>query len=324
MKVLLTGCFGNIGTKVIDALLAKGHEVRCFDLDNKINRKVAARYRKLASGLEVVWGDITDKEGVATAVEGVDAVIHNAAIIPPMSENNPELSRRINVEGTGNIVEAIEASDSCSQLVFPSSISVHGNHLPGEPPPRRITDPFNAEDSYAGQKIDCEKMIEVGSFDWTIVRIGACMDGDSQMGGELKEGMEMTFKVDPQCRIEWVHPKDVAAAMVNALGNPEAIGNKFFLGGGESCRDHWRDFCSVAFVSMGLGLLPQEAFGKEGYYTEWMDTEQAQKVLQFQQHTLEDYRYEMNQRFKWVRIGIWPIKSLVKKYLVNFSPYINK
>lgn len=45
MKVLLTGPFGKIGYRVIEALLAKGYEVSCFDLDNKTNRKTAKDFK---------------------------------------------------------------------------------------------------------------------------------------------------------------------------------------------------------------------------------------------------------------------------------------
>ncbi len=317
MRVLLTGSFGNIGTKVIDALLANGHEVVCFDLLNKTNRKAAKLY---ADKVRIIWGDITDIDQVHTAVNGVDAVIHNAAIIPPMSEHNPALSEKVNVGGTKNIIDAIAAHGNRAQLVFPSSISVHGNHTPDDTPVRRIDDPFNAEDHYAGQKIQCEKMLADSACAWTVVRIGACMDANTRMGGEIPEAMAMTFNVSIKCRVEYVHPKDVAKAMVNALGNEQALGKKFFLGGGAKCQAHWREFCSAGFMALGLGLLPEDAFADGGYYTEWMDTEESQRVLQFQQHTLVDYQSELNERYKWTRRLMSPVRPLVRNYLCGFSP----
>ena len=86
MKVLLTGAMGNIGFSTLEALLAEGHDVVAFDLESR-------RARKLASGFDgrarFVWGDITDPESLRHALEGVDAVIHLAAIIPPYQNARP-------------------------------------------------------------------------------------------------------------------------------------------------------------------------------------------------------------------------------------------
>ena len=109
MKVLLTGPFGKIGYRVLEALLAKGHTVTCFDLDSPANRKTARDFSgpALADRVRVIWGDITNASQVAAAVAGQDAVIHNAAIIPPLSDRNPPLAEKVNVGGTRNILDAI-------------------------------------------------------------------------------------------------------------------------------------------------------------------------------------------------------------------------
>ena len=65
-------------------MLVEGHDVVAFDLESR-------RARQLASGFDgrvrFVWGDITSPQSLRYALEGVDAVIHLAAIIPPYSEN---------------------------------------------------------------------------------------------------------------------------------------------------------------------------------------------------------------------------------------------
>lgn len=318
MKVLLTGPFGKIGYRVIEALLAKGYQPVCFDLDTALNRKTAAEF---ANKITVIWGDITHKQSVAAAVEGVDAVIHNAAIIPPLSDRNPELAEKVNVGGTRNIIEALQQSAKKPLLVFPSSISVHGYNSPDSPWPRRISDPFRAEDPYAGHKIQCETMIEQSGLQWVVLRIGACMEGRNPMDTENSdEMMQMTFRIAAKARIEYVHPKDVATAMVNAINNPAATGKKFFLGGGQSCQAYWGDFNSLFLVAMGCKPFPSDVFGAQGYYTDWMDTEDSQRVLQFQQHTLVDYRSELEQKFKWIRPLLFPLRPLILRYLVSKSP----
>ncbi len=319
MKVLLTGAFGNIGKNVIDALLDKKHEIICFDLGNRSSRKTAKQY---VNKVKIIWGDITDRALVEEAVSQAEVVIHNAAIIPPLSENIPEISQKVNVTGTQNIVEAIQKFGKNPQLIFPSSISVHGNHFPEDKPPRKINDPFKAEDHYAGHKIECEKMIDASKVRSTVFRIGACLGAELKVKvkGNVRQLTEMIFKISAKCRVEYVHPKDVALAMVNAIGNEEVLGKKLFLGGGKSCQEEWKDFCSTAFVCLGIGPIPENLFGSGGYYTEWMDTEESQRILNFQNHTLEDYRREMRHRFKWGRILLTPIRPLLRSYLFSFSP----
>jgi len=325
MKVLLTGPFGKIGYRVIEALLAKGYEPVCFDLDTKTNRKTAREFlssHKEGNRITLLWGDITNRQSVADAVQGVDAVIHNAAIIPPMSDRNPVLAEKVNVGGTQNMIQAIQQSPNKPWLIFPSSISIHGNHLPDSPTPKKITDPLQAEDCYAGHKIKCEELIEKSGLDFVIVRIGACLEGRSTMdSSDTQSALEMMFSISARCRLEYVHPKDVATAMVNAIFNPAALGKKFFLGGGKACQTSWLEFNSLYIEAMGCGSFPEQAYGRGGYYTDWMDTEESQRVLQFQHHTLNDYRAELSKKFKWIKPLLFPLRSVIKNYLLNASPY---
>jgi len=319
MKVLLTGPFGKIGFRAIETLLAKGYQPVCFDLDTKTNRKTA---RGFGNRITVIWGDITDKPAVINAVNGVDAVIHNAAIIPPMSDRNPALAEKVNVGGTQNIIEAIRQSTNKPLLVFPSSISVHGHNLPDSPWPKKITDPLHAEDCYAGHKIKCEELIEKSGLNFVIVRIGACLEGSNAMDTtDMKSALELMFSISARCHIEYVHPKDVATAMVNAISNPAALGKKFFLGGGKSCQTTWLEFNSLFVEAMGCGAFPEQAYGNGGYYTDWMDTEDSQRVLQFQRHTLDDYRQELAVKFRWIKPMLFPVRSLIKNYLLKASPH---
>src|SRR5437763_16131631 len=107
MKVLLTGALGNIGLYTLEALLAEGHDVVAFDLESRRGRKLASR---LNGRVRVVCGDITRPESLRAALEGVDAVIHLAAIIPPYSERAPALAGRVNLDATQNLIADMAAS----------------------------------------------------------------------------------------------------------------------------------------------------------------------------------------------------------------------
>src|SRR5690349_16069945 len=106
MRVLLTGALGNVGSHTVSELLAAGHRVRCLDLPTPANQK---RARGLSRDVEMVWGDITDPALLARAVEGVEHVLHLAAVIPPHTDVNQTLGYRVNVGGLTRLVAAIKA-----------------------------------------------------------------------------------------------------------------------------------------------------------------------------------------------------------------------
>ena len=88
MKVLLTGAFGNFGTTTLHNLLEQGHEVRCFDLLTKANRKTASKFE---NRIETIWGDVRSPDDLALAVHDRDVVIHLAFIVDMLrSDEQPE------------------------------------------------------------------------------------------------------------------------------------------------------------------------------------------------------------------------------------------
>lgn len=317
MNVLLTGSFGNIGAKVVKELLKQKHTVTCLDLKNPTNEKVAAQFKNKVT---IVWGDITNAKQVAEEIAKVDVVIHMAALLPATVDLNPKLGQKVNVGGTQNVIDGIKASGKDIQLIFCSSISVHGYNMPDGEYPRRIDTPFKKDDEYAGHKIECEKLIDASGITATIGRIGACMDADSDIGGDPRDSLKLLYKTHPDCRIEYVHPHDVALALVNAVGNKAAYNKKFFLGAGEKGQATWSNFASIIFEALGLGKAPKHLFGNEPFYTEYMDTEEAQKILKYQTLTLKDYQREMNKKFKWARLAITPVRPLVRYFLYSQSP----
>lgn len=318
-SVLVTGGLGNIGSKIIDELLKQGYRVKCLDLKNKSNIKTAKRYK---NKVQLIWGDITRVDQVNNSVRGVDAVIHTAAILPPFSEQNPRIAYKVNVEGTKNIINALENYSPDTQLIFASSVSVHGNHFPNHPPGRSIEDPFQPVDHYAEHKIECENLLEKSALNWTVLRISACVDERERALAvkNLKSSVTTFLSVHPQCRIEYVHPADVATAMVNAVGNARAIGKRFFVGGGERCQSTWRELNCLRLEMLGLPNPPVECFGDEGFYTEWLDTTESQEILNYQNHDLSVYKAEMKELFKWPRRLMRPVRPVLNRYLWRILP----
>lgn len=284
MKVLLTGAFGNIGSATIEEALRRGHTVRCFDLQNKVNERAASR---LGRGVDVVWGDLRREEDVARAVDGQDAVVHLGFVIPTLSatgrssEDEPEWARAVNVGGTRNLVAALAAQPRPGRLIFVSSLHVYGL-TQDLPPPRTIRETPRPVEHYARHKVECEHLVEASGLTWAILRLGAALPARLV----LDPGM---FEVPLGNRIEFVHRRDVALAIANALESEEVWGKVWLIGGGPHCQLYQRDLVAPILEAIGVGMLPDSAFATAPFATDWLDTAESQRVLDFQRRTLDDY-----------------------------------
>ncbi len=104
MRILVTGADGLLGSNVIRYLLKHRHEVVAFLLEGS----TAETIKGLA--VEFAFGNLLDKESLCRAIRGCDMVIHAAANTSIWPERS-ELVRRVNIEGTSNLVEAALEAD---------------------------------------------------------------------------------------------------------------------------------------------------------------------------------------------------------------------
>ncbi|MES0341952.1 MAG: SDR family NAD(P)-dependent oxidoreductase, partial [Candidatus Humimicrobiaceae bacterium] len=149
MKILITGAFGNVGLYTLKSLLNGGHKVRVLELKNKRNLKILDDLQKNnANSIEMMWGDITDIISLRRAVKGQDIIIHQAFIIPDLSEQKPNWAWEINVEGTRNLLRAAAEEEIKAKIVFTSSVSVFGE-TQDQKPPRKIKDQVKPTDNYS-------------------------------------------------------------------------------------------------------------------------------------------------------------------------------
>jgi len=121
---LVTGADGCLGAWVVRQLLDAGDRVRVFDLGVNDDRHELVG-RGAGRDFERVVGDITDREAMKVAMEGIDRVIHLAALQVPFCAANPSLGAAVNVVGTVNVFEAALAA-GVSPVVYASSIAVYG------------------------------------------------------------------------------------------------------------------------------------------------------------------------------------------------------
>ncbi|MGH9039108.1 MAG: NAD-dependent epimerase/dehydratase family protein [Acidimicrobiia bacterium] len=309
MRVLLTGAFGNVGTSVLREIDGRGHEVVCFDVPSKANHRTAARLSARAC-----WGDLRNAEAVAAAMAGCEAVIHLAAIIPPASDRNPALAEAVNVGGTANIIAAARAQGG-ARILYASTIALFGRtqHLD---PPRTVDDPIQITDPYTAHKAEGERMLRESGLPVGILRFGAVLP--LQLLGSIDPLM---FEVPLSDRIEFVHTYDVGLALVNALDQEEVWGRTLLIGGGRACQVYQRELMARGLEAVGVGMLPESAFSTTPYHTDWMDTEESQRLLAFQRHTYDDYLEQLVGVLGWRRHAVRGLRPLVRRWMLRGSPY---
>ena len=321
MRVLLTGAFGNIGESALLAMVEHGHRVTCLDIKTPHTEKV---YHELAVqfDFDVCWGDVRDLGVVRSAVEGVDVVAHLAAIIPPRSDIDPELTRAVNVGGTENLLEAAIEMGTQPKFIYASSVATYG-HQPPRGPPKTADDPQVATDVYTETKIASEKLVCESGLPWTVLRFGVVPAiRVDWINNEVDKTM---FMIPLDQRVEFVHTRDVGLAVARAVTAPTE-GKVLLIGGGERCRMTYREFIRATFEVMGIGELPEEAFlvpksDEEYYHTNWMDTRKAQELLQFQTRTFDDYLEDLEKSLGLRRHIMRLLRPLARRRVLAASPF---
>jgi nucleoside-diphosphate-sugar epimerase len=136
----ITGATGFVGSAVLNAALAEGHQVRAL----------ARRDQAPRAGVEWVRGDLADTAALAALVAGADAAIHVAGLT-----NTPDPAEFdiANVTGTANVIAAMKGAGG-KRLVFVSSLSARQPEL----------------SRYGASKAKAEALVEASGLDWTTVR----------------------------------------------------------------------------------------------------------------------------------------------------------
>lgn len=155
MKYLITGGAGFIGSNIAHQLLSRGEEVRIID-NFSTGRRI--NIDDIENKVELLDGDIRDFWTVKDAVEGVDYVLHQAALPSvPRSIENPLTSNSVNVDGTLNLLEASRQA-GIKRFVMASSSSVYGDTEELPKHEEMWTDPLSP---YAVTKLTNEKYCKV-------------------------------------------------------------------------------------------------------------------------------------------------------------------
>ena len=206
MKVLVTGASGFLGTAVCAGLLERGHAVAAL----------TRRPGSAPDGVEELKGDLTDGEGVRTALAAArpEAVVHLAAEIA--SQRDEAKIREVNVHGTARLVEACGAVNS-PKFVFASTVVTGeaGGELLTEGTELPVATP------YGRSKQEGERLLQASGLSAVVIRPGHVYGPGGWYEHEFVRRLRQPgrFVVVGSGRNWWdvVHVTDAAGAFVAAV-----------------------------------------------------------------------------------------------------------
>jgi nucleoside-diphosphate-sugar epimerase len=269
-SILVTGGAGYLGSVVVEELLARGYRVRV--LDSLLHGSVPSLLLAWGHGrFEFVRADIRDPAARAHALEGVDGVVHLAAIVgDPACARAPELAREVNVEGTKALLEDGRAAGA-KRFVFASTCSNYGKMNGGA----LATETFELRpvSLYAETKVMAEQEVLTRAADGLA---GCCLRFATVFGTSPRMRFDLTvneFARDAllsrslvvygqQFWRPYIHVRDAAIAILAALAAPrDGIRGEVFNAG--DTRHNYRKLDLVNLLRERLPDLDVEFVHKD-------------------------------------------------------------
>jgi len=229
---LVTGGAGFIGSHLAEELVRRGHKVRVADNLSTGKRQNLAHL----PDVEFVEGDLADMAVAARVVQGMDYVLHQAAIPSvPRSVKDPITSNRANVDGTLNVLVAARDA-GVRRLVFAGSSSEYGD-TPTLPKTEDM--PSSPLSPYALQKVMgteyCRMFTRLYGFETVVIRyfnvFGPRQDPGSPYSGVISlfataliEGRQPTIYGDGGQTRDFTYVANVVDGVLRACTAPEAAG----------------------------------------------------------------------------------------------------
>ena len=243
LKVLVTGGAGFIGSYLVDRLVKDGYEIRVID-DLSTGRLDNIQNHLNAGKIDFIRGDVRDASLVRKTVDGVDVVVHLAAVTSvPFSVENPDLTFDVNLLGTLNLIRAC-AQEGVGRFVFVSSCAVCGEpeFLPVKEEHR--ADPISP---YAESKLIAESYCLgfqerqlLGSVVLRFFNVYGPRQGMNDYSGVITRFVDSVRRKEPlviygdgsQTR-DFVSVYDIVEAVLASMKSSNAEGEVFNVGSGK-------------------------------------------------------------------------------------------
>ena len=227
MKILVTGATGFTGGHLARHLAMRGDSVRALVRDPSRAADLAA------AGVQVVAGDLSRRDTIASAVAGVDVVYNIAALY--RHAGLPEATyRTVNAEAVGWLVEAASKA-GVPRVVHCSTVGVHGDIAH---PPANEDAPLGPGDTYQVTKLEGERLAQAAAVGTELVIVrpsGIYGPGDRRLLKLFRGVARRRFVIlgDGKIFYHLTHIDDLVEGFRLAGTVPAAAGRTYILAGGE-------------------------------------------------------------------------------------------
>ncbi len=229
MRVLVTGGAGFIGSHVVDKLIDAGHRPRIFDLRRSPYHSESAA--------EHVSGDVTDREALAGAARGCEAIIHLAAVADVGEVvKDPAQAERFNAQGTFEVLE-VARGEGIGRVIYGSTTWVYSDCEPvrvDEETPLQAPSHLYTATKLAGE-LYCKSYAELYDVEYTILRFGIPYGPRARdatvmaaFAAKAEAGEALTIAGDGSQSRRFVYVEDLADGVVASL-RPEGANRVFNL-----------------------------------------------------------------------------------------------
>ena len=239
----VTGATGFLGRYIVRALIENGWRVRI------LARRYPVHEQFSDLSFEVVHGDLSDLAALRELARGADVVVHAAGLI---KARDADAFHRANVQGTANLIAALNASGAATRLLFVSSITARAPHL----------------SPYAASKRAAEELIRTSLAppnEWVIVRPCAIYGPWDRETLAVLKAVSHRIALRPgrhDARVSLVHASDAAAAIAALCADGEA-GSLFEISDARHDGYLWREITDAAAAALGVRAqrLPLPVWG---------------------------------------------------------------
>jgi nucleoside-diphosphate-sugar epimerase len=257
------------------------------------------------------------------------AIIHLAAVIPPVIYRQPDLARRVNVAATVALLDAAASNPHPVRFIQASSNAVHGSRNPHRHDGLlRADTPVRPSDLYGAHKAEVERHVRSSGLEWVILRLAGVMSVDI---GAMPLSLDAPFfesALPTDGRVHTVDVRDAAVAFAAAT-TADVAGEVLLIGGDESHLLLQGELGTALAAARGLvnalpGGRPGDPDSDDDWFvTDWMDTTRAQQVLRFQHHSWPDMLAEMRAAAGWQRYPARVLSPVVRQFLKRRAAYRN-
>jgi dTDP-glucose 4,6-dehydratase len=239
-RVLVTGAGGFIGSHLAERLVTLGARVRALVHYNALGAWGWLDHSPMKGEMEVVAGDIRDRDSVREAMQGTDIVFHLAALIAiPYSYHAPLSYVHTNIEGALNVLQTARELN-IERVVHTSTSEVYGT---ARYTPIDEQHPLQGQSPYSASKIGADKMAEAFhlSFGVPVVTVRPFNTfGPRQSARAIIPTIITQILAGEHIRLGNLHPTrdlsyvaNTVDGFVSAASAPEAVGQTINLGSGQ-------------------------------------------------------------------------------------------